>query len=328
MRFWGFDMNADVTLLSFSKILSALVHLGDRYFEIKVEMIKRGFDSISTMTSFLDGLANNEQELKLHHEILIEKAKECFANPFEIMFEIENRDDYQSPYASPLLDRLRQEREEMYSSKDALDEEEDVRLELDPCARYSLLLPFEEKKRRLAAVRDDFFRARAIEIEKKLPPPHKRLRLGNAEARSFAFDILGDAIFPLGFSPNKKISSKSATLFTKPLAKDWELCLTMRGGEWGFDQYSYEMKDGRKIMTPKSADFHLDLRKVGKRGLAIGNFDYLPLNIAEMTPLGQFQFSRYSDMDEMAIGILGYVEMYSILGGDIERVVKNVLAAQ
>ncbi|QDQ29121.1 hypothetical protein FNU76_23755 [Chitinimonas arctica] len=301
-------------------LLSKLVGIGESRYRIGDELAAKGVTAFRAHLQLFEGLAKNEQELTLHRTIEIERAKEEFANPFRTIFGLAESGSYHTPYISSLLAQLREENDPTGELRKTIDPDgmEEWRLEIDPCRRTYYQLDYSQRAERRRACIDNFIKLRATEIECLLRPPHSRSRYGDADARKCADEIISHGLGRFGFEQNKKISSKAYTFFTKPLVDDWIVCITMISDAWGFDGYSYEIVNGERRISPKMFTFVMDLRRSKQKGLNHKTLSTLRLDIARISPLGEFDNSFYLDMDEMAAGLLGYTQLYGVLAGELE----------
>jgi len=304
-------------------ILEQLTPIADDYFAMGDALVEKGFVSATHPSDYLGKLARSEAELELHRKVVIERAKETFANPFFDRFGEHWAQKLVPPYQSKFLEERRNQLREAALSRGE-DPECDLWYRTDPCLYISHEMEYEAKRAYRMKWQDELRILRSREIERFLTTTTGRARLNNAQALELVIHTLNQALSNQGFSLNQKLSSKLVPFFTKPLGNGWILCFTFLRNEWGFDGYSYEMVDGVRRITPKSANFHLDLRRETQKGFGLKSV-YLPLLVAQMTTLGASDFLIYLDADEMIIGILGYVAMYKLVADRMETVIKNVL---
>ncbi len=316
-------MLKDLSFESAAHLLSKLVDMGDSYYRYGDQLAERGFVAFQANLQLFEGLANEKGELNLHRDIQIERVKEEFANPYDTYFELEGRDAYQSPYKSNLIQEMQEKigptgnllRRALRESSP----EDRWRLEIDPCRQKWWRLSHAEKDARRRSCWVEFRKLRAAEIERHLPPPHTRIRGGNEESRDFAYEVFGKGLARFGFTANPKLSTKTARFFTKPLVDDWIINMTMINDSWGNLEGGYEIIDGVQHWDPKNAHFRMDLRRSKQKSLFHKKLAVLPLSFANMSPLGEHQYTSYMDMDELAVGLLGYTEFYGLLAPDLEK---------
>lgn len=309
-----------------SSLLSSLVSLGDKKYELTEQLIEKGFCAFKANLALLEQFASTHEELELHRIIEIEKAKEYFANPFAIMFELDSS-TYCTPYKSSFLSKLKLENDPTGSLSLEVDPigKDSWRLEIDPCLRAYKKLGWDEQTALRKKSEAEFHAFRNEEINHFIKPPHRRLQVRNeAEARNIGQEVLSSALRPFRFSLNDNLSSPKAIYLSKPLIDGWAITFAVTGDDWGFDSYSFEKINGVKVITPKRKNFHLDLRRADskQKNLNNKNLSYLPLNIATISPLGEHAYFAYLDMDEMVVGLLGYAQLYALVADELEEKLK------
>ncbi len=308
---------------SCARLLAQLTDLGNSHYDYGATLAERGFLAFKANQAYLECLASNKEELALHRDIQIERAKERFANPFFGGAIYKELTSFEPPYKSNLLADLSREidpdhklREEIRSTGKW---DEEWRLEIDPCLRALGHLGFQDKELRRRDAQDEFRRLRKVEIEHFLQPPHLGACPANdVEARDIAFDTLRHGIRQCGFELDAKVSSAKTKMFTKPVVGDWIMNMTILADDFGFGSYGFEIVDGQKRISPKIFQFHLDLRLKTQKGLVTESLTNLPIKFSELSPLGESSYSAYLDMDEMSVGILGYVELYGLMQAELE----------
>ncbi|PHV12234.1 hypothetical protein [Chitinimonas sp. BJB300] len=312
-------MLKELTFESAAHFLSMLVDMGDSYYRYGDQLAERGFVAFQANLNLFEGLAKDQHELDLHRELEKERAKENFANPFHTFFELEGRLAYRSPYKSALLEELRTKNEpriELRLNPKVRDDE--WNLLMGPCRRAYEQLDYAIADARRHSCQVEFRKLRAAEIERHLPPPHTRIRGGNEESRDFAYEVFGKGLARFGFTANPKLSTKTARFFTKPLVDEWIINMTMINDSWGNLEGGYEIIDGVQHWDPKNAHFRMDLRRSKQKSLFHKKLAVLPLSFANMSPLGEHQYTSYMDMDELAVGLLGYTEFYGLIANNLE----------
>src|SRR5450830_726471 len=255
---------------SAAHLLGKLVSLGDDYDTYGEKLEALGFVAFKAILESRESFAANTEQLNAHKMLRKEFAKLSFADPF-FMSTISS-DLYESPYQSEVITKL------IESSKSDYEARENTHASpfdfIDPCALAELSLGPEIQAHR-RKWRNKFQEFRNIEIERFLPSPHLRSQPNDREdkiASTFAYATLAKVLEPYGFIRNEKISSKRVIFFTKPLIGKWMLSFSIINEVWGFDYYSFETVDGKKLLMPKYFIPHFDLRLEGTKGYQ--NKDY------------------------------------------------------
>lgn len=300
-------------------LLSPLVELGDSRYKFGDQLEGVGFTAFRATEEFFESFAQSEEELALHRRIEIERAKESFANPFKFQFELDSA-GYVPPYKSTLLAELTEKNDPTGELRREISHtgEDGWRLEIDPCRRAYLKLDYDEREAHRHAIRKKFKSYREQEIARFYETPPTRPRYKDLDAENFARNTLESSLKRCGFEEKIRPSHRLPIIFSKALISGWTINFAMLGEQWGYDGYGYEVIDGKKVISPKHTRFHLDLRWGKKWSLYNKNLTYLPLEIIEFSPLGEFAYTTYEDMDEMAIGLLGYAHFYLMLSKAIE----------
>jgi hypothetical protein len=300
-------------------ILADLLSLAEKRAWIAQELSNRGHTAFLAEMEIMDRLAPTPGQLAIHKQVELERTKELFADPFMIMFELDST-SFTPPYKSEFLKRLGHQNNMENASTSSNDDNEHWRSEIDPCMREYLKLSFEDRKDLTLERWTHFRQLRATEISNLTGGRFKRMREAGDVPKRVASEILTRKLTPTGFSLSKKLSSKNAICLTKPIAGNWMLVFSIIGDNWGFDAASYETIRGQRFIRPKIKHFQLDLRlsKDSQKTFNNKNLTYLPINIAALSPLGEDAYFACWDMDEMEVGLLGYIALYEILAHELE----------
>jgi hypothetical protein len=306
-------------------ILSNLVSLGDDYYLYGEQLTQQGFIAFKATQDRFEAFANNENELKLHRQIRIERSKAKFANPFMASLDAL---DYKSPYKSEFLERLKREADPDGAVKTLPQAKERMlRLEVDPFVRKWLQLNNPERVKWDNKYHEEFERYRELEIDKFLPIPHKQLRPNNVEAPKLAYEMFENYVKDLGFERKKSMSSNNLKLFGKPLIGDWVLVLTIYSNEWGFDCYRYESQsNGQMRIKPRFAHVICDVRHKKQKGFSSRtHLARIPIDFPGISPLRESAYFAHHDFDGLAVGMLGYIRLYSLMADRIESTLIRLI---
>ncbi|WP_374347408.1 hypothetical protein [Chitinimonas sp.] len=309
-----------------AQLLSPLVKLGDSRYEFRDRLQKAGFAAFQANDDFFECFAQSDEEVLTHRRIEIERAKEMFANPFFCQHELKSS-AFVSPYKSSLLIELMEQNDPTGELRQKIDGigDDGWRLEIDPCRRAYLKLNFDEREAHRRAMQKKFKLLREQEIAKFYDAAPARRQLNDADAKEFARSTLEGSLRRGGFQEVSLTGCGSPIVFSKPLVGDWTVNFCMLGDDWGYDGYSIEVIDGKRVIRPKRKSFHLDLRCGKKWVLNNKDLAYLPLEIFRFSPLGEHEYSVYEDADEMAIGLLGYAHFYLMLSKIVEPKLISVI---
>ncbi len=286
-----------------AEIIARLLPIGDQYYKFSSLLVEMGFTSIQVLNNLFEPLAVTESELSLHRSICIDLGKESFAYSFR-PGDPSMRDENISPFKSELLADMRKHRSGLLFRQRAMEWEVQLRHRVQSQA--------------------EFFACREQEIIKFLTPPHSRLKVDDDEARNVAKCFLAEKLQLSGFLPLPLSQKDNRIILAKHLCGDWWLKFLAFSQRWDCTEFT-PMYQGIKLIIPNQVEFGLLLSQEKNKQKPSSSLKGIPIRFADFSPLGDFLFSRYTDMDECAVGILGYVKLYQFMAQDLEGSLADYL---
>lgn len=304
----GIYMSDALTPITAAEIISRLLPIGDHYYKFSASLEEMGFVSISAVNNFFESLATTEEELSLHRSICIDFGKESFASLFWTNSTMANI-EYTLPFRSKLLDNMRE-----YNRNHG------TNLNIPHSNPYLMFryrgLGLEARLRHQQQSQQEFFACREQEITKFLPSPHGRLKVTDDDAKKIVKHYLADELQASGFLPLPLSSKNRRIILAKHLFEDWWLKFIASSYKWDCTEF-HAFYQGVNLIDPCQVEFALLLSQEKKQKPS-STLRGLPILFADLSPLGDSSFSRYTDMDECAVGILGYVKLYELMADELE----------
>jgi hypothetical protein len=305
-----------------TKICRALVAIGDEAFRYADRLNDAGYHAFSPRWKFAESFCATQEESELHRKCVIEEAKYLVGWPWPPLHARWTEEERTALYASPLFARLRAERDKENGVPESelarrYPTESGWRREIDPCRRRRAL---EEVNAR--SVYDERWTS-MLEEERRLFE-QEVAQHSSKLARAHTFDEAGRYAFfaaamerdatPLGFRYDKPKSQLNYPVFSKMIARDWDICCSLEEPRMFF-RNPFE---GR--FTP-----FLALRGRTLRGRADNAQpgEFLQIRYAGVVPGFFGAYMTYHGLDELETMIKAHLCLYGLMAPIIEGGLKE-----
>jgi hypothetical protein len=306
-------------------ICGGLLALGDETFRYADQLASAGFRAFAPRWKFTESFCAAQEELELHRRCVIERARSLVGRPWPPLYVRWTAAERALLYASPLLERLRIERDKEngvpqneLSNRYPLGEAS-WRREIDPCHRRQLMADVGEPlayKERWNAVLDEEVRALEREVAQQatgISRAHTFDR--NGRYALFAAIMERDAT-PFGFCYDRGKSRPNYPVFSKSVSKDWDICWVIEEA----DMFYWNPLEGRFMPF-------LEVRGRIRKG-RIDNLEpgeCLHIRYAGVVPGFFNAYRTFHTLDQLETMIKAHLCLYHLMAPIIEGALKRVL---
>jgi hypothetical protein len=299
-------------------MLSHLVPLGERFFEMAERMKSVGFSAFWPLLEWQESFCDSPEELALCRQVRIEVTKELLGNFWPHPYL---RDDPGPGYRSPLLQQLRKARAERGYSFDTYDRSKPWLLELDPCKFRRIEFAFTHKKdaeTRRAPYLERHSELRRQEVARYATSMSLEAADQEFLRRALCVVVLADALREVGFQPSKEAGRRTGTnLVEKPLAGGWRL-------SWSVDYPNLYQPTGTRPQDQHGfLDIQLDLlpprRKRGEPKSIASAPLRIGYNFAAPIDATEWDYGSFLTMPELETLLRAHAKVYSLMSEEIEQ---------
>ena len=316
-----------------NRMLASLGPLGEHYFANAEQLRKSGFCSFEALLQFEESFCATPEAQQLRRQIAVEAAKETIGNASPYYYK---SDETPQGYLSLFLEHLRHERTargEAFALRDPL---KPWLVELDYCKRAELECAYTrhaEFKARKSAYVDEERRLRQLEgdfhataLSRQLDPAtfEKPVRVNLCK------EVLAQAMGPHGFAQDRKRSSRSAIVFSKPLVADWAL-------SWVIDPTNLFSPVGTRLEDQIGfLDIDFELRHSSVKGLQFHDESHqghcIPVRYDAAAPFAREHngkvYSRFTSPPELETALRAHLFFYTLIAEKVEQALASGLTSE
>lgn len=316
------NYNGSGSKLSFvqaNAICHQFLGAGEAVPEYERALKLRGFSAWIPYRDFLESYCNSG-DIQLHRLCLIEQAKLDLGIPWPMRLRAPASERV---YSSPLLDRLRAERDRMngvpVTEIGNRYPTEGWRREIDPCEWRRRRAQIENRRaydERWNAMLEEQRRCFELEVSRHATGLSKSYTFDPEGRYEFLSAVLQREIAALGFEYDPTSSRPEFPVFSKPISADW--CIG-----WAIEEQK------AFLFGPLEGQYkpYLEIRHRHLRGsVDEGSWgEFLLIRYHHIVPGFGNAYWRFFDLDQLETAIKAHIFFYSLIAPVIEGGVQKVL---
>lgn len=299
-----------------ASVCRGLCAAAEDVFKLIEQLSSRGFRAFVPYCTFVESFAENADELAIHRQCVVERAKFALGQPLPMKVSPEER----GQYSSELLDSLRAKRDRengvppnqlsrRYPGAEAF-----WRREIDPVERKMLRFSMEAPEQYRARWGDMVSQQnRQLKIELNTHTNLSFDRFGLTERVSAYRHIMQSQSRFFGFDYDEETSNPQYPVFRSKITDRWHICITIEERQ----QLLYSPDSG--YFEPSLQIRHKDLT-TNLDGAQMGEF--LLIRQDAIVPGFRRAYWRFTTFSELELVIKAHLCLYGCIAPQIESSMK------